>query len=96
MAAFRLVELQAVGGQRAAWLEDEVLAGLPQRQLEPTVVVLDGEPDRLVTVTLDQVLPPDERTFAEGDGAAHDVVDAAVADDRARARVDAARTAASR
>src|SRR5689334_12883518 len=70
----------------AARLQLQVLAGRPHRQFQPTVVVFDGEPDRLVAA-FQQVFPPDERALAVGGRAAYHVVDTTVADDRAGAEL---------
>src|SRR3984885_6231427 len=66
----------------AAGFELQLLAAGPHRELEPTVVVLDAEPDRLVAA-FQQVFPPDERALAIGDRTPDHIVDAAVADNRA-------------
>jgi len=78
-----LVVLHPVDGEGADGLQCQVGPLGPEREFQPPLVLFDAEPDRFSLTAFQQVLPPDERPFAVGHRAAHHVVDAAIADDRA-------------
>ena len=67
-------------------LQNQIPAAHPQRQLEAALVLFDAEPVRF-WAALQQVLPPHKRALTQSGRTAHDIVDAAVADDRTGAEL---------